>query len=386
MSNCSSELSGEKAVHKRYLRDFRVERCPCFADHRCQQHRPYTCFYWHFPNQRRRRLSLSAQGAFSYSPDVYCSQYDEIRGVCPNGDQCPFLHRTVGDSERRYHSRYYKTIICAYELDAQGHCSKNGPHCAFAHGLSDLRKPVYGVVERPQLDAPWNDRAYVLEHYKTWPCTRAGCRLGSSCPYFHGPRDKRRSPTDHKYAAVPCPRLDAGCPDGERCAFAHSGAELRFHPDVYKSTLCRDLEHTGSCPRGALCSFAHADNETVRSRPFDRAPGAGRPSELLVRSVIARVLSSCCALPSVWGSDDLSHGSRRKEGGTLECRTWPFYQTQLVKIRSEGALSVALTVAAGERSRTSAEPGPKPDDYALAAARSMEAMCREICSVGEARV
>ncbi|KAH9373831.1 hypothetical protein HPB48_007447 [Haemaphysalis longicornis] len=378
MSNFSSESLTEKPLHKRYLRDFRVERCPCFADHRCQQHRPYTCFYWHFPNQRRRRLSLSPQGAFSYSPDVYCAQYDEIRGVCPNGDQCPLLHRTVGDSERRYHSRYLQ--------DHPGHCSRNGPHCAFAHGLSDLRKPVYGVVERPQLDAPWNDREFVLAHYKAWPCTRPGCRLGSSCPYYHGPRDKRRSPTDHKYVAAACPRLDAGCPDGERCGFAHSGAELRFHPDVYKTTRCRDLEHTGSCPRGALCSFAHADDEKACSKPFDRAPGAGRPSELLVRSVIARVLSSCCALSSVWESDDLSCRTRREEDAELRRQTWPFYHTQLVKIRSEGALAVALTASSVEGSRMSVEPGATPDDYAVAAARSMETMCREICSVGEARI
>jgi len=62
-------------------------------------------------------------------------------------DSCPLLHRTAGDTERRYHIRYYKTCPCVYETDSKGNCSKNGPHCAFAHGHADLRKPVYDVRE-----------------------------------------------------------------------------------------------------------------------------------------------------------------------------------------------------------------------------------------------
>lgn len=30
-----------------------------------------------------------------------------------------------------------------YETDSRGQCTKNGPHCAFAHGMDDLRQPVY---------------------------------------------------------------------------------------------------------------------------------------------------------------------------------------------------------------------------------------------------
>lgn len=26
-------------------------------------------------------------GTFNYSPDVYCSLYDENTGICPNGDE-----------------------------------------------------------------------------------------------------------------------------------------------------------------------------------------------------------------------------------------------------------------------------------------------------------
>ena len=65
---------------------------------------------------------------------------------------CPFLHRTAGDTERRYHLRYYKTCTCVHETDSKGHCVKNGPHCAFAHGAHDLRPPVYDLRELQALN------------------------------------------------------------------------------------------------------------------------------------------------------------------------------------------------------------------------------------------
>lgn len=64
--------------------------------------------------------------------------------------RCPFLHRTAGDTERRYHLRYYKTGSCIHETDSKGNCSKNGSHCAFAHGSHDLRSPVYDIRCPPQ--------------------------------------------------------------------------------------------------------------------------------------------------------------------------------------------------------------------------------------------
>jgi hypothetical protein len=51
------------------------------------RHRPFTCFFWHFQNQRRRRPYRRADGTFSYDPDFYCNDYDEQSGVCPNGDE-----------------------------------------------------------------------------------------------------------------------------------------------------------------------------------------------------------------------------------------------------------------------------------------------------------
>lgn len=73
--------------------------------------------------------------------------------------RCPYLHRNAGDTERRYHLRYYKTSTCVYETDARGFCVKNGPHCAFAHGPGDLRQPVY---DRRELQGEDDDRVSLL--------------------------------------------------------------------------------------------------------------------------------------------------------------------------------------------------------------------------------
>ena len=52
------------------------------------------------------------------------------------------MHKCVGDTERRFHPRFYKTSICPHATDAQGHCTKYGVHCAYSHGLHDLRAPT----------------------------------------------------------------------------------------------------------------------------------------------------------------------------------------------------------------------------------------------------
>jgi len=142
-------------------------------------------------------------------------------------NRCPFLHRTAGDTERRYHLRYYKTCMCVHDTDTRGFCVKNGPHCAFAHGNHDLRPPVYDIKEIQALENPdsdpnsssngpnildkernlmnedpkWQDTNYVLSNYKTEPCKRPPrlCRQGYACPQYHNSKDKRRSPRKYKY-------------------------------------------------------------------------------------------------------------------------------------------------------------------------------------------
>ncbi|XP_069343228.1 putative E3 ubiquitin-protein ligase UNKL isoform X4 [Eulemur rufifrons] len=293
----------EKPTHYRYLKEFRTEQCSLFLQHKCTQHRPFTCFHWHFLNQRRRRPLRRRDGTFNYSPDVYCSKYDEATGVCPDGDECPCLHRTAGDTERKYHLRYYKTGTCIHETDARGHCVKNGLHCAFAHGPLDLRPPVCDVRElqaqdtfqngqlsggdgAPDLqpgvlasqamiekilgeDPRWQDSNFVLGSYKTEQCPKPPrlCRQGYACPHFHSSRDRRRNPRRFQYRSTPCPSVKRGdewgepsrCDGGDSCQYCHSRTEQQFHPEIYKSTKCNDMRQTGHCPRGPFCAFAHIE-------------------------------------------------------------------------------------------------------------------------------
>ncbi|XP_069859938.1 putative E3 ubiquitin-protein ligase UNKL isoform X1 [Dipodomys merriami] len=287
----------------RYLKEFRTEQCALFVQHRCSQHRPFTCFHWHFLNQRRRRPLRRRDGTFNYSPDVYCAKYDEASGLCPDGDECPYLHRTTGDTERKYHLRYYKTGTCIHETDARGHCVKNGLHCAFAHGPLDLRPPVCDIRELqaqealqngqlgsgdgvPDLqpgvlasramiektlgeDPRWQDASFVLGSYKTEQCPKPPrlCRQGYACPHYHNSRDRRRKPGRFQYRSTPCPSVKLGdewgepsrCDGGDGCQYCHSRTEQQFHPEIYKSTKCNDMRQTGFCPRGPFCAFAHAE-------------------------------------------------------------------------------------------------------------------------------
>ncbi|XP_064151387.1 putative E3 ubiquitin-protein ligase UNKL isoform X2 [Loxodonta africana] len=293
----------EKPTHYRYLKEFRTEQCTLFLQHKCAQHRPFTCFHWHFLNQRRRRPLRRRDGTFNYSPDVYCPKYDEATGVCPDGDECPYLHRTTGDTERKYHLRYYKTGTCIHETDARGHCTKNGLHCAFAHGPLDLRPPVCDVRELqaqealqngqlgggdglPDLqpgvlasqamiekvldeDPRWQDTNFVLGSYKTEQCLKPPrlCRQGYACPHYHNSRDRRRNPRRFQYRSTPCPIVKHGdewgepsrCTSGDSCQYCHSRTEQQFHPEIYKSTKCNDMRQTGYCPRGPFCAFAHVE-------------------------------------------------------------------------------------------------------------------------------
>ncbi|XP_074866852.1 putative E3 ubiquitin-protein ligase UNKL isoform X3 [Carettochelys insculpta] len=292
---------------RRYLKEFRTEQCPLFLQHKCTQHRPFTCFHWHFLNQRRRRPIRRRDGTFNYNPDVYCTKYDETTGTCPDGDDCPYLHRTTGDTERKYHLRYYKTGTCVHETDARGHCVKNGLHCAFAHGPHDLRPPVYDIRElqaqealqnghlgggenihdlQPGIiasqamiekilseDPRWHDTNFILAGYKTEQCTKPPrlCRQGYACPHYHNSRDRRRNPRKFKYRSTPCPSVKhadewgepSKCENGDNCQYCHSRTEQQFHPEIYKSTKCNDMRQTGYCPRGPFCAFAHVEKDTM---------------------------------------------------------------------------------------------------------------------------
>uniref|UniRef100_A0A8C7FSU6 Unk zinc finger n=1 Tax=Oncorhynchus kisutch TaxID=8019 RepID=A0A8C7FSU6_ONCKI len=340
----------EKPQHYTYLKEFRTEQCPLFVQHKCTQHRPFSCFNWHFLNQRRRRPIRRRDGTFNYSPDVYCTKYDESTGTCPDADECLFLHGTAGDTERRYHLRYYKTGSCIHETDGKGHCGKNGSHCAFAHGSHDLRCPVYDVrevqvmesqggsgaaeggggdglvastalIEKILSEEPrWQNNNYVLSHYKTDLCKKPPrlCRQGYACPYYHNSKDRRRSPHKHKYRALPCPAVKhseewgdpSKCEGEEGCQYCHTRSEQQFHPEIYKSTKCNDMQQCGSCPRGPFCAFAHLDNsnEEPLFQTTSSPPGGLCVAE---QGLLGKVLSLC---EDVWvGNEPLSPWAR--EGG-----------------------------------------------------------------------
>uniref|UniRef100_H0XWW0 Unk like zinc finger n=1 Tax=Otolemur garnettii TaxID=30611 RepID=H0XWW0_OTOGA len=296
----------EKPTHYRYLKEFRTEQCSLFLQHKCTQHRPFTCFHWHFLNQRRRRPLRRRDGTFNYSPDVYCSKYDEATGVCPDGDECPCLHRTAGDTERKYHLRYYKTGTCIHETDARGHCVKNGLHCAFAHGPLDLRPPVCDIRELqaqealqngqlgggdgvPDLqpgvlasqamiekllgeDPRWQDANFVLGSYKTEQCPKPPrlCRQGYACPHFHSSRDRRRNPRRFQYRSTPCPSVKHGdewgepsrCDGGDSCQYCHSRTEQQFHPEVCPCLMGPNFYFSGKC-RYSCLHFKHLGDETI---------------------------------------------------------------------------------------------------------------------------
>ncbi|XP_025420348.1 RING finger protein unkempt isoform X3 [Sipha flava] len=368
----------EKPNHYSYLKEFRVEQCPLFLQHKCTQHRPYTCFNWHFMNQRRRRPVRKRDGTFNYSADDYCTQYDETTGVCTKGDECQYLHRTAGDTERRYHLRYYKTCMCVHDTDSRGFCTKNGPHCAFAHGNHDLRPPVYDINEQKvtendedeniDLDGPnvldkeknlmnedpkWQDTNYVLSNYKTDQCQRPPrlCRQGYACPQYHNSRDKRRNPRKYKYRSTPCPSVKHGdewgepsnCESGDSCAYCHTRTEQQFHPEIYKSTKCNDVQQAGYCPRGVFCAFAHIDQEMIIAR--ESAAGLDSSTDLadILSNALPSIGNECIRSPN--GSGDLSEctssiGSPNKAPGAHLSRSE--FNVQQFQIAHEDTIQALL--------------------------------------------
>uniref|UniRef100_A0AAY4CQN1 E3 ubiquitin-protein ligase UNKL n=1 Tax=Denticeps clupeoides TaxID=299321 RepID=A0AAY4CQN1_9TELE len=410
----SASPQTEKPTHYTYLKEFRTEQCPLFLQHKCTQHRPFTCFHWHFLNQRRRRPIRRRDGTFNYSPDVYCTKYDETTGICPDGDDCPYLHRTTGDTERKYHLRYYKTGTCIHETDARGHCVKNGLHCAFAHGPHDLRPPVYDIREIqaqealqngqlgsgegiPDLqpgvlasqamiektlseDPRWQETTFVLANYKTEQCTKPPrlCRQGYACPHYHNSRDRRRNPRKFKYRSTPCPSVKHGdewgepskCESGDSCQYCHSRTEQQFHPEIYKSTKCNDMRQTGYCPRGPFCAFAHVESEfashlkkalwnskywyvaSIKTAFFQLHGGVFSVVNPLASSITSSITSS---LASSIGSDSSSPTTL----STMNAKATPFYpgSNTVESVIGTGSFSPSPSPVFSSLSSSSADMG-----------------------------
>ncbi|KAH9498419.1 hypothetical protein Btru_008211 [Bulinus truncatus] len=338
----------------------------------------------------RRRPVKKRDGTFSYSPDIYCTKYDETTGICPDGDDCPFLHRTAGDTERRYHLRYYKTGTCVYETDPKGHCTKNGPHCAFAHGAHDMRPPVYdstevqpsmdildktstspGSLEKDKVlaeDPRWNDTNFVLANYKTEPCKRPPrlCRQGYACPQFHNNRDRRRSPKQFKYRSTPCPNVKHGdewgdptqCESGDNCSYCHTRTEQQFHPEIYKSTKCNDMVQTNCCPRGAFCAFAHVEQEISVVRDV-----LSSLSSNSLAAFVTNVLPSCESankLESITGKDDTN--GKETNGKSDSKLPNPIGKERANSISSQPSL-ISMSLLSSSNNGSAFRNSPLPDPF-----------------------
>lgn len=55
--------------------------------------------------------------------------------------------------------------MCVHDTDSRGFCTKNGPHCAFAHGSHDLRPPVYDINEQKVYNSLNFGSIFNNEHY-----------------------------------------------------------------------------------------------------------------------------------------------------------------------------------------------------------------------------
>jgi len=290
-----------------YLKGFRVEQCSLFLQHKCTQHRPYTCFYWHFKNQRRRRPLRKRDGQFNYNPDTYCDKYDEQSGVCPNSDDCPFVHRNAGDTEKRYHLRYYKTATCIHETDAKGNCTKNGVHCAFAHGAADMRPPVYDIRDLQQQQS--SSLSVSLASSSSSSNSQQQANINQSiCNQLSGhtnilTNDQQNSPKNSdminektlnlstslekermlnedpkwndtgyvltNYKTEQCRRPPRLCRQGFACPQYHNARDKRRNPNLfkYRSTPCPNVKQGDDwleptvCDNGDLCKYCHSRTE-----------------------------------------------------------------------------------------------------------------------------
>ncbi|XP_040430019.1 putative E3 ubiquitin-protein ligase UNKL isoform X9 [Cygnus olor] len=197
---------------------------------------------------RRRRPIRRRDGTFNYSPDVYCTKYDETTGICPDGDE---------------------------ELQVQESFQNGQLGCG--EGIPDLHQGILAsqaMIEKILSEDPrWQDTNFVLAGYKTEQCTKPPrlCRQGYACPHYHNSRDRRRNPRKFKYRSTPCPSVKhadewgepSRCESGDSCQYCHSRTEQQFHPEIYKSTKCNDMRQTGYCPRGPFCAFAHVEEDTM---------------------------------------------------------------------------------------------------------------------------
>eukprot|EP00457_Paulinella_chromatophora_P000161 gb/GEZN01000161.1/.p1 GENE.gb/GEZN01000161.1/~~gb/GEZN01000161.1/.p1 ORF type:complete len:1189 (+),score=109.77 gb/GEZN01000161.1/:34-3600(+) len=283
----------ETPEHARYIYGFRVNECQLAKQNRCPHEDMYSCFDVHSRMPRRRKPNLQ-HGRFNYIP-TRCRYILEDR-ECPQGLHCRFAHCT---EEVIYHPSKYKTQMCTHQLDAAGHCSGYGCHCAKAHGENDRRNPVFeGTLEESLTQTSLEDysdfvsserdrefeRQYYMFHYKTHKCE--GFPWNCQCNGFDYHRDKDRRRRVINYSPVACPNVkpflngdwrdpNVDCtggggllppnPDGSpvewKCEYAHTLLELMYHPQVYKTSMCDHFDehevNKWQCVWKRRCAHSH---------------------------------------------------------------------------------------------------------------------------------
>jgi hypothetical protein len=315
-----------------------LESCGEYSRGFCQLNRPFACYWYHQPKQRRRPI-FSRTGQLRYW-DRLCPHTS-----CPRGEVCPFAHSKV---ELAYHPARFRIKLC-------NGIECRGSVCCFAHSVETLRShapSMYGYfgaadsgtttasssarTEGGQCmhrmcdhfpDCQYGDKCFFAHSweevggdkfldpslpdfypvlFKTKWCPFSQQHEWNACPYAHNWHDSRR-PASIGYGPSPCPywdRSDFGassysdrCPHGVRCPFAHGRKEQLYHPVFYKTQDCCDWRTLtdGCCPRGDVCAFAHGEAE----RRFPGDGGHFRYDQLLAEDVVLVACRHQLSLPVI---------------------------------------------------------------------------------------
>lgn len=141
------------------------------------------------------------------------------------------------------------------------------------------------------------------QFYKTKLCipyTFSQCRRGKNCCFAHGESELRK-PLDLVKTKMCEAWIKGKCLQGENCNFAHGEEELRATSDYYKTGLCKFWKRGLPCEAGADCRHAHGESE-VRERNYRRTERDKRENRLKGESEASSL--ACHTAPSL--KDDTS--------------------------------------------------------------------------------
>ena len=200
-----------------------------------------------------RRKPVLIADSFNYLP-VSCKYMSNLE-KCPKNIECRFSHNVF---EVIYHPSKFKTIMCEFCTNVDGICVKYGRLCSKAHGIEELREPLFEGRRNLATACTEEEQNYYLHKYKTKKCS--GYPYNCKCNGFdyHAENEKRRSPFLILYNAFLCPIPQCS---SENCPFSHSRNEIMYHTIFYKTVMCCRYENHGICKFDKDCSHAHSKTE-----------------------------------------------------------------------------------------------------------------------------